>query len=59
VHKYIRSKFNFGTSIAREETVYVCGYKVNGHTHYNYILPDDRIVQSCEDILLSDYGIKP
>ena len=57
IHKYRNFIFNFGTAKERKEKIYMFGFKVGNQTHYNYILPDDRIVQSNEDIRLEDYGI--
>lgn len=46
IHKYRRVKpAGHDTFI----TVYMFGYKHEGRYHYNFILPDDRIVQSVTD----------
>lgn len=64
IHKYKRYVFNSASlnggdkSAEKLVTVYVIGYKTNeGASHYNYVLPDDRIVQSNGDIPLSEYNI--
>ncbi len=65
IHKYKRYVFNASSlnggdsSKEKKETVYVFGYKDGDKYHYNYVLPDDRIVQSTEEIGLTDYNIEP
>jgi hypothetical protein len=59
IHKYKRYVFNAKTEAEVKKTVHVFGYKVKGQTpHYNYILPDGRILQGIgEDVPLSNYNI--
>ena len=65
IHKYKRYVFNAAElndgdkSKEKRVTVYVFGYKVGDRFHFNYILPDDRIVQSTEEIGLTEYDIMP
>jgi len=65
IHKYKRYVFNAAElndgdkSKEKRTTVYVFGYKVGDRFHFNYILPDDRIVQSTEEIPLTEYDIMP
>lgn len=55
IHLYRNFVFNSSTPDEFKARVYVFGYKHNGHTHYNFILPDDRVVQATTDqILLAD-----
>lgn len=64
IHKYKRYVFNAAAlnggdkSQEKQVTVYVIGYKTEGASHYNYVLPDDRIVQANADIPLSEYNIE-
>lgn len=61
IHKYKRyGDFNKDGSQdkAGEITVYVFGYKTGDRCFYNYILPDDRIVQSSEEEQLTNFGLK-
>lgn len=65
IHKYKRYVFNAAElnngdkSKERRVTVYVFGYKLGDRFHFNYILPDDRIVQSTEEIPLDGFNIMP
>jgi hypothetical protein len=46
IHRYIRTKLHASTPQEINLTIYVFGYKIGDHYHYNYILPNDRIVQA-------------
>lgn len=46
IHKYRNVKPFYSADFIR---VYMFGYKLNNQYHYNFILPDDRIVQSPVD----------
>lgn len=65
IHKYKRYVFNAAElndgdkSKEKRVTVYVFGYKLGDRFHFNYILPDDRIVQSTEEIPLDGFNIMP
>lgn len=51
---------NFGfdyMGVHRKERVYCFGYKKDGRTAYHFILPDDRVVVSDEDIDLVKFNI--
>lgn len=49
IHKYKRYVLHFGTPAEIKETIYVFGYKLGKHYHYNYILTDDSMIQSTDD----------
>lgn len=49
-HFYRQTVLEHGTENETKFTIYVFGYKRNGDTHYNYILPNDKVIQACEDI---------
>jgi hypothetical protein len=49
VYKYRNIVFKSGEQSEKKIRVYVFGYKVGIAHHFNYILPDDRVVQSPED----------
>lgn len=57
IHKYTKGKLNVGSDAEREYHAYKFGYKLNGAYHFNYILPNNTIVQSTEDIILTEFGI--
>lgn len=47
IHKYRHFILNAGTKEETRKKVYIFGYKVKGGLpHLNFVLPDDRIVQS-------------
>lgn len=58
-HVYKRFKLATGYGTHREVMIYCFGWKNKrtGSAIYNYILPDDRIITSSEDIDLTRYGI--
>lgn len=58
-HIYKRFKLATGYKQHREVTIYCFGWKnkLTGSVVYNYILPDDRIITSSEDIDVTKYGI--
>lgn len=45
-HFYRNIVLNALTPWEKKHRIYVFGYEVNGHSHYNFILPDDRLIQS-------------
>lgn len=63
IHKYKRyvlnsAQFNEGKEENEvRETVYVFGYKLGNHYHYNFIMPNDTIVQSVEEVPVFDFGL--
>ncbi len=46
IHKYKRYILNIGTPQEKKETIYIFGYKLGKHYHFNYVLPDDNIIQA-------------
>lgn len=58
IHKYRNFCFNFGTPKEFKARIYVFGYKRGNATHLNYIMPDDNIIQSSEDIKLEGFFTK-
>lgn len=62
IHKYKRYVFNSAqlnggdTSAEVKKTIHVFGYKLGKHSHFNFILPDDRIVQSTDEIPLVEFN---
>jgi len=46
IYKYKHYIFNEGTKAEYRAMIYEVGYKLDGRYHYNFILPDDNIVQS-------------
>lgn len=59
IHKYRNFGFGFNTKNIRKERVYIFGYKKTASiSHFNFILPDGRIIQSDTDtIKLTDFNI--
>lgn len=58
IHKYRNYIFNASTDAETQKRVYIFGYKLGDKCFYNFVLPDDRIVQSCEDdVKLTDVGL--
>jgi len=50
IHKYRNYVFNSGQKNEKKVRIYIFGYKVKGQVpHYNFIMPDNRIVQSFGD----------
>jgi hypothetical protein len=49
-HFYRQTVLEHGTENETKFTIYVFGYKRDGKAHYNYILPNDKVVQSGEDL---------
>lgn len=59
IHKYRNYVFNAGTEQESKVRVYVFGYKHGSRYYYNFVLPDDRIVQSCDDqVKLTNFAVK-
>lgn len=57
IHKYRNFVFDFGGE-EKHIKVYIFGYKHGDHYHYNFILPDDRIVQGIdENPKLTDFKV--
>jgi hypothetical protein len=56
-HYYDTYCFNFGTTSERKVRIYVFGYKYKGVANYNYILPENKIVQSVGEIEISKIKI--
>lgn len=46
IHKYKHYRMNIGRDNEQMIKIYQIGYKYKGHYHFNYVLPDDTIVQS-------------
>ena len=46
IYKYKHYIFNEGSKAEYRAMIYEVGYKLDGRYHYNFILPDDNIVQS-------------
>lgn len=46
IHKYRNVHAHYFKNFSDTVKVYMFGYKLDNHYHYNFILPDDRIVQS-------------
>lgn len=59
VHLYkMYSLFDEQTKTRRKVRIYVHGYILNGTAHYNFILPDNRIVQANTlQIALTNFAI--
>jgi hypothetical protein len=57
IHKYINARLDVGTDIERVVRAYKFGYKLNGTHHFTFVLPDNRLVQSTEDIRLTDFNV--
>jgi hypothetical protein len=58
IHKYKRYRLNALTPEARNETVYVFGYKDGNHYHFNFIMPSGTVVQSTtEEIKMTEFGL--
>jgi len=58
IHKYRNFVFDIGTPQERKVKVYIFGYKKGEQYHFNYVLPDDRIIQSPEDnVEITKFGI--
>ena len=59
IHKYRNFVLNLGTEGERHVRVYIFGYKKSASVaHYNFILPDGRIIQSDTDaIQLTDFNL--
>jgi hypothetical protein len=49
IHKYRNFIFEVGTEKERKARIIIFGYKYQDQFNLNYVLPDDRIVQSPED----------
>lgn len=49
IHKYRNLILNAGTEDEIRHKVYIFGYKNGDQYHFNYILPDDRIIMSPTD----------
>lgn len=49
IHKYRNVHAHYFKDPNQFARVYMFGYKLGEHYHYNFILPDDRIVQSTYD----------
>ncbi len=59
IHKYRNYVFNAGTPQESKARVYVFGYRSGKHYHYNFVLPDDRIVQSVDDeVKLTNFALQ-
>lgn len=59
IHKYRHYVMNASTAAEQRYKVYVFGYKIGEHYHYNFIMPSDVIIQSTtDDIPLSSYGLE-
>lgn len=60
IHKYRHYALNVGTPEERKYKIYIFGYKLKGgQAHYNYIMPNDIIIQSENDNLpLTEFGLK-
>ena len=55
IHKYKMVKAHYLPDFVR---IYCFGYKKGDHYHFNFILPDDRLVQSTfENIDLPNYNL--
>jgi len=52
IHKYKNYVFSALTKFEYRTKVYVFGYKIGSHHHYNFILPTDVVFQSTEEIAL-------
>lgn len=50
IHLYRTMVFDMQQPGERRAKIYIFGYKDGDHHHYNYILPDDRIVCAPDDI---------
>lgn len=49
-HFYRNTVLEAGTENEVRFKIYVFGYKYKGATHYNFILPNDKLIQSVEDL---------
>ncbi len=47
---YRNSVLEWGTENQTEVRIFVFGYKYKGVTHYNWLLPNDKLIQSTEDL---------
>ena len=56
VHKYRNFIFNANTPEERRERVYIIGFRKGEEGHYNFVLPNEQIIQADhEEILLSSF----
>lgn len=47
IHKYRNYIMNFGSPEEKRERIFIFGYKKdNSHSHFNFILPNDDIIES-------------
>ena len=56
-HFYRNIVLDYMSENKRTVRIFVFGWKSEGIASYNYILPDDRIVMSNEDIDVNNYNI--
>ncbi len=49
-HLYRRTILEHGTENETRFTIYIFGYNYKGATNWNYILPNDKIIQAPEDL---------
>jgi hypothetical protein len=49
-HFYRKTILEAGTENETRFTIYVFGYKYNGATHYNFLLPNGKLIQSAIDL---------
>jgi len=58
IHKYRNYILNQGTADERHVRCYMFGYRCGDQYHYNYVLPDGRILQSNSDnVALTEFNI--
>jgi hypothetical protein len=56
IHKYNRYVFNAKRPDEIKLTIYIFGYKIGGHHHFNFILPDGNIVQNITGEIRAEDG---
>ena len=58
IHKYRNIERRVDGVLTNRERIYIFGYKDGGHCHYNFILPDDTVIQSNTDAtkVVHDYS---
>ena len=59
IHKYRNFIFNHGQADEKHVRVYIFGYRKDGqHSHFNFVMPDGRIIQSDTDVIkLTDFKL--
>lgn len=59
IHKYRNTVFNAGTPEEIRKRVYIFGYKIKGCLpHYNFILPNDKIIQTYGTDVIPSVAVK-